>query len=101
MIVTPLGDNVVIKLEKVETQRQTESGIIFNVQGTEQSLREDIATVEAVGEGRTLNNGTVLAPRVKKGDVVIYNKFAGTEVMVEEVKYLILKESDILAITKG
>lgn len=102
MQVKPLGDNIVIKLEKIETQRTTKSGILIQVTGTEQTLRKDIATVEAVGEGRMLNNGTLIPPRVKAGDRVIYNKYAGTEIQVsEEEKYLIIKESDILAITQG
>ena len=102
MKIQPLGDNIVIKLEKIETQRVTNSGILIQVSGTEQTLRKDMAIVEAVGEGRMLNNGTVLPPRVKAGDKVIYNKYAGTEVQVsEDEKYLIIKESDILAITQG
>lgn len=102
MKVKPLGDNIVIRLEKIETQRVTNSGILIQVTGTEQTLRKDIATVEAVGEGRMLNNGQIIPPRVKAGDRVIYNKYAGTEIQVsEEEKYLIIKESDILAITQG
>ena len=102
MKVKPLGDNIVIRLEKIETQRVTNSGILIQVTGTEQTLRKDIATVEAVGEGRMLNNGQIIPPRVKAGDRVIYNKYAGTEIKVsEEEKYLIIKESDILAITQG
>lgn len=100
MIIQPIGDNVVVKLPKIETQKKTASGIIYNVSGTEQSLRQDIAEVIAVGEGRTLNNGNVISLKVKKGDEVIYNKYAGTEVIVDEEKYLIIKECDILAITR-
>ena len=103
MNIRPLGDNIIIKLEKIETKKVTNSGILLPVSGTEQTLRKDIATVVAVGEGRTLNNGTIRDPRVKPGDRVIYNKYAGTEIQTEqdETKYLIIKESDILAITQG
>lgn len=102
MKIQPLGDNIVIKLEKIETQRVTNSGILIQVSGTEQTLRKDMAIVEAVGEGRMLNDGTILPPRVKAGDKIIYNKYAGTEIQVsEDEKYLIIKESDILAITQG
>ena len=69
-------------------------------QGTEQTLRMEIGEVIAVGEGRTLNNGTVLPLSIKAGQQVIYNKYAGTQVMSGEDKYLIVKESDILAIVK-
>lgn len=104
MIIQPIGDNIVVKLPIIEKPRETttESGIVLmNNNATEQSLRQDIADVIATGEGRTLNNGTVLPLRVKAGDQVIYNKFAGTEVVVEDEKYLIIKECDILAITKS
>lgn len=102
MIIKPLGDNIVIKLEKPKKEEVTESGIVLLKSGTEQTLRKDTAIVEAVGEGRILNNGTILPVRVKVGDKIIYNKYAGTEIETEDdVKYIIIKESDILAITQG
>ena len=55
-------------------------------QGTEQTLRMEIGEVIAVGEGRTLNNGTVLPLSIKAGQQVIYNKYAGTQVMSGEDK---------------
>ena len=69
-------------------------------QGTEQTLRMEIGEVVAVGEGRTLNNGTVLPLSIKAGQQVIYNKYAGTQIMSGEDKFLIVKETDILAIVK-
>lgn len=96
----PIGDNLVLKIEIKKKEEKTEGGLIVINEGTEQSLRTDIATVIAIGEGRVLNNGQILAPTVKVGDKVIYNKYAGTEIIVDAEKYLILKETDILAITK-
>lgn len=52
----------------------------------------------AVGSGRVLDNGTRVEPEVKEGDVIIFSKYAGTEVKYEGKEYLILRESDILAV---
>lgn len=100
MILQPLGDNIVLELPELEKEKTTESGIFIPVTGTEQSLRKEIAKVAAVGEGRRLNTGEVLTPRVKENDEVLYNKYAGTELLIEDKKYLVIKESDILAVIK-
>ncbi len=52
----------------------------------------------AVGPGRTADDGSRIAPEVKKGDVVLYGKYSGTEVTVDGNDYLILREGDVLAI---
>lgn len=102
MILQPIGDNIVLHLPKEEKKKEqkTSSGIIIPNSGTEQSLRKDIATVVATGEGRTLNTGQILPLHVKEGDEVLFNKFAGTEAIVNDEKYLIIKESDVLAIIR-
>lgn len=99
MNIKPIGDNIILKLENKEQEKQTVSGILLV--SSEQNVRKDVAIVAAVGEGRILNNGTVLPSRVKVGDKVIFNKYAGTEIESGQEKYLIIKESDILAITQG
>ena len=96
MRLQPVGDNIILKIEIKKKEEKTQGGLIVLNEGTEQSLRTDIAEVIAIGEGRVLNDGRVLAPSVSVGDKVIYNKFAGTEVNVDGEKYLILKETDIL-----
>lgn len=96
MKMQPVGDNIILKIEIKKKEEKTQGGLIVLNEGTEQSLRTDIAEVIAIGEGRVLNDGRVLAPSVSVGDKVIYNKFAGTEVNVDGEKYLILKETDIL-----
>lgn len=96
MRLQPVGDNIILKIEIKKKEEKTQGGLIVLNEGTEQSLRTDIAEVIAIGEGRVLNDGRVLAPSVSVGDKVIYNKFAGTEVNVDGDKYLILKETDIL-----
>jgi chaperonin GroES len=100
MVLQPISDNVVLKIKDREREEVRQSGLIVMNQGTEQTLRMEIGEVIAVGEGRTLNNGTVLPLSIKAGQQVIYNKYAGTQVMSGEDKYLIAKESDILAIVK-
>lgn len=100
MILQPIADNVVLKIKDREREEVRQSGLIVMNQGTEQTLRMEIGEVVAVGEGRTLNNGTVLPLSIKAGQQVIYNKYAGTQIMSGEEKYLIVKETDILAIVK-
>ena len=100
MILQPIADNVVLKIKDREREEVRQSGLIVMNQGTEQTLRMEIGEVVAVGEGRTLNNGTVLPLSIKAGQQVIYNKYAGTQIMSGEDKFLIVKEADILAIVK-
>ena len=54
--------------------------------------------VISVGQGRMLDDGTVRAVQVKKGDMVLFNSYAGTEVKIDGKEYLILSESDIMAV---
>lgn len=100
MILQPIGDNLVIKIKDKEKEEVTSSGLILLNSGTQQSLRTDIGEVIAVGEGRTLNTGKILPLTAKVGEKVLYNKYAGTEVIVDTNKYLIIKETDILAVVK-
>lgn len=100
MILQPIGDNLVIKIKDKEKEEVTKSGFILLNQGTQQSLRQDMGEVVAVGEGRVLNNGETLPFSVQVGDKVLYNKYAGSEVIIDTDKYLIIKETDILAIVK-
>lgn len=100
MILEPIGDNIVLKIDIKEKEETTSSGFILLNEGTEQSLRKDMGEVIAVGEGRILNNGNLLPLKVKVGEKVIYNKYAGTEIIFGKEKYLIIKESDILVIVK-
>ena len=102
MILQPTGDNIVLLLPKQESKKEekTSSGIILMTNKTEQNTRKDIASVVAVGEGRRLNSGQLLPMSVKEGDKILFNKYAGTEVVIEENTYLIIKECDVLATIK-
>jgi len=89
----PLGDRVVVKQEPSE--EKTLSGIVLPDTAKE---KPQIGTVIAVGSGRVLDNGQKVPVEVKVGDKVIYAKYGGTEVKLDNEEYIILQERDILAI---
>ncbi|GAB5052702.1 co-chaperone GroES [Pediococcus ethanolidurans] len=89
----PLGDRVILEAQKEE--EQTVGGIVLASNAKEKSQS---GKVVAVGEGRVLDNGKKVAPSVKAGDTVIFDKYAGTEVSYEGKKYLVLHEKDIVAV---
>lgn len=92
----PTSDNVVIKIQEEEQSNTTASGIY--IPKTNNQVRPDRGIVVAVGTGRVLNSGTVLPCVAEVGDDVLFNKFAGTEIVTPEGKFLMIKENDILAI---
>ena len=89
----PLGDRIIIEL--VEVEEKTAFGIVLPDSAKE---KPQTGKVVAVGTGRVLDNGTRVELDVKEGDEIIFSKFAGTEVKYEGKEYLILRESDILAV---
>ena len=89
----PLGDRVVV--EPVQKEEVTKSVIVLPDTAKEKP-QEGI--VIAVGPGKILENGNRSAMDVSKGDRVLYAKYAGTEFKVEDKEYLVLRESDLLAI---
>jgi len=90
--IKPLGDRVVIQaLPREETTR---GGIVLPDTAKEKPQE---GKVIAVGPGRVLENGQKVEPEVKEGDTVVYSKYAGTEIRLDEQEYLILSEKDILA----
>tara|TARA_B100001029_G_C14982227_1_gene406721 strand:+ start:641 stop:922 length:282 start_codon:yes stop_codon:yes gene_type:complete len=88
--ITPLADRVIVKQEEAETT--TASGIIIPDNAQEKPQKGKIV---AIGKGTKENPITV-----KVGDTILYGKYAGTELKYEQEDYLIMKESDILAIIK-
>jgi chaperonin GroES len=95
MSLKPLGDRVVVEL--VEEDETTASGIVLPDSAKEKPQR---AKVVAVGSGRW-EDGNRVALEVSVGDEVLFSKYGGTEVKVDGSEYLILRESDILAIWTG
>jgi chaperonin GroES len=89
----PLGDRLIV--EPTEQEDTTASGIILPETAKEKPQR---GTVLAAGPGRRDDEGKRVEMDVKEGDTVLYAKYAGTEIKLEDKKYLILKETDVLAI---
>jgi chaperonin GroES len=92
MKLKPLGDRVVLK--KQEAEEKTQSGIILPDSAKE---KPQAAVVAAVGPGR-VEDGKTIPVQVKEGDKVIYSHYSGTEVKLDDEEYIIVKQSDILAV---
>ena len=93
-MIKPLGDRVLVKM--VEAEQTTKSGIILNTGSQE---KPQIAEVVAVGPGGMVD-GEKIEMQVKVGDKVITSKYSGTEVKYEGTEYLIVRQSDVLAIVE-
>lgn len=94
MNIKPLGDRVLIKV--VESEETTKSGIVLP--GTAKE-KPQMAEVLAVGPGGVVD-GKEIKMEVKVGDRVIYSKYAGTEVKMDGQEYIIVRQSDILAVVE-
>lgn len=93
MNIQPLHDRVVIK--RMEEERMSAGGIVIPDTATEKPIKGEVV---AVGEGKVLDNGTLRALKVKKGDKVLFGKYSGTEVKLNGTEYLVVREDDIFAI---
>jgi chaperonin GroES len=89
----PLGDRVIVKPK--EKEDMTKSGIVLPDTASEKPQE---GSVLAVGPGRVLDNGKRVELDVKKGDKVLFAKYAGTEVKLDGEEYLVIREADLLAI---
>lgn len=94
MTIKPLGDRVVVTMTEVD--ETTKSGIVLPGAAKE---KPQIAEVISVGPGGNVD-GKDVTMHVKKGDKVLLNKYAGTEVKIDGQEYTILKQSDILAVVE-
>ena len=94
MKLTPLADRVILKM--VEVEETTKGGIILTASARE---KPSVAEVISVGPGGMVDGHDVVMT-VKPGDKVITDKYAGTKVTLEDVEYIIVKQSDILAIVE-
>ena len=93
MKLRPLHDRVVIR--RSEEEKKTAGGIVLPGSAAEKANH---GVILAVGPGKALENGEVRALSVKEGDKVLYGKYAGTEIEIDDEEYLIMRQSDILAI---
>lgn len=93
MKIRPLADRVVVKPSEPEEKKQ--GGIIIPDTAKEKPQQGKII---AVGPGKVTDSGEKVAMEVKVGDIVLYGKYSGTEVTIDTEDYLIMRESDILAV---
>jgi len=93
--IQPLADRVVVK--PLEETEQMKGGLYIPDTAKEKPQQGEVI---AVGPGKLTDDGKRVAPEVKEGDRVLYGKYSGTEVTVGDEQYLILRESDVLAIVK-
>jgi len=93
MKIRPLADKVLV--QRLEAETTTSGGIVLPDSAKEKPQRGKIISV---GRGKTLDDGTVQQLQVKKGDSVLFTSYAGTEVKIDDKEYLIMSESDIMAV---
>ena len=93
MKIRPLQDRIIVK--RMEGEEKTKGGIIIPDSAKEKPME---GKVIAVGPGKLNEKGTRVAPEVKAGDLVLFGKYAGTEIKIENEEHLILREDDILGI---
>ena len=89
----PLHDRVVVK--RLDSEEKTASGIIIPDSAKEKPMEGEVISV---GTGARDDSGKIIPLDVKTGDKVLFGKWSGTEVKIEDVDYLIMKESDIMGI---
>ncbi len=91
--ITPLGDRVLVKPAEKEESRK--SGLIIPDTAKEKPQE---GTVVSVGKGKVADDGKLLPMDVKKGDRILYGKYSGTEIKIDDVEHLIMHQDDILGI---
>ena len=96
MSVKPLEDRILIK--RLDREEKTTSGIYLPESATEKPMQ---GKVVAAGPGKLLDNGERATPAVKKGDVVVFGKYSGTEIEIKGVSHLIVRESELLGMVDG
>jgi chaperonin GroES len=95
MKVRPLQDRLLIR--RVEEQEKSKGGIIIPDSAKERPLEGDVISV---GNGKRLEDGTLVPLDVKKGDRVLFGKYSGTEIKVDGVDHLILREEEVLGVVE-
>lgn len=95
MTLKPLNDRVLVK--RLDSEEKTSGGLYIPDTAKEKPSQGEVI---AVGDGKLADDGKRVALAVKAGDKVLFNKYAGTEVKLEGVEHLVMREDDILAIIK-
>jgi chaperonin GroES len=96
MKIRPLADRVIV--QRLEAESVTAGGIVLPDSAKEKPQRGKVASI---GKGKVLEDGSVSKMQVKKGDSVLFASYAGTEVKIDGKEYLIMSESDIMAIVES
>lgn len=95
MKIHPLGDRILV--EVLEAKERTKGGIVLPDTAKEKPQE---AKVIAVGKGRVSDDGKKIPLEVKEGNKILFGKYSGTEITVDDKEYLMMKEEDVLAIVK-
>jgi len=93
MTIRPLHDRVLIK--RIEEQETLKGGIIIPDTAKEKSQEGEVISI---GTGKTLENGSIVPLEVKKGDRILFGKYSGTEIKLQDQDYLILREDEIVGV---
>jgi chaperonin GroES len=96
MKIRPLHDRVIVK--RLEEERTTASGIV--IPDTASAEKPDQGTIQAIGNGKVLEDGSIRALDVKVGDKVLFGKYAGQSVKVDGDEVLVMREEDIMGIVE-
>ena len=94
--IRPLNDRLIVK--RVKQEETTAGGIVIPDNAKEKPIEGEIV---AIGKGKLLDNGDVRPLDLKVGNVVLFGKFAGTEVKVESEEYLVLREDDVMGVVEA
>ena len=93
MSIRPLQDRIIVK--RLASEEKTKGGIIIPDSAQEKPME---GKVISVGKGKLNDDGKRIAPDVKAGDIVLFSKYAGTEVKIDSEEHLIMREDDILGV---
>ena len=93
MSVKPLEDRVLIR--PLDPETKTQSGIYLPESAKEKPMQ---GKVVAIGPGKLLDSGERVKPSVKKGDTVVFGKYAGTEIEIKNIKHMIMRETELLGL---
>ena len=96
MKIRPLHDRVIVR--RLEEETKSPGGIVIPDSAKEKPIQGEVI---AVGKGKILDNGEVRPLDVKAGDKVLYGKYSGTEVKVENEELLVMREEDIMGVVEG
>jgi chaperonin GroES len=91
--IRPLHDRILV--QRLEEEKTTASGIVIPDSAKEKPSKGEVL---AVGNGKPLDNGTVRALAVSVGDRVLFGKYAGNEIKIDGIEYLVLREEDVIAV---